>query len=86
MNSSQDPGNASDAPQPEKPPAPKSPDAPLDMDIRMRLSIMMFLQYFFWGAWFVTLGTFIGANTGEAGNGMFTDGFVGYAAIALRGE
>jgi nucleoside transporter len=35
--------------------------------IQLQLSFMMFLEFFIWGAWFVTLGTFMGNNLNATG-------------------
>ena len=34
---------------------------------KIQLSLMMFLEFFIWGGWFVTLGTFLGDNLNASG-------------------
>ncbi|MFS4492950.1 nucleoside permease [Maribacter sp. 2308TA10-17] len=39
----------------------------MNSKVRLQLSVMMFLEFFIWGGWFVTLGSFLGNNLSATG-------------------
>ncbi|MAT69282.1 MAG: hypothetical protein CMJ58_07120 [Planctomycetaceae bacterium] len=55
---------------------------PSQRRVAVLLSLAWAAGHFALGSWYVTLGSFIKANTGDAGTGMFAPGFVGTATSA----
>ncbi len=69
-------------PNPYESPETKPTSAPVSSVLVAQLAAMMFLMFLPPGMWTVTVGTYIGENTGGAGTGMFDAWFVGLAGMA----
>ncbi|MBI2434423.1 MAG: nucleoside permease [Candidatus Hydrogenedentes bacterium] len=39
----------------------------MDLTVRLKLSLMMFVQFFVWGCWYVTMGSYLGTGLGFSG-------------------
>ena len=61
----------------------------MNTKVKLQLSFMMFLEFFIWGGWFVTLGTFLGDNLqadgGEIAMAFSTQSWGAIVALLLLG-
>lgn len=61
----------------------------MSLKINIQLSFMMFLQFFIWGGWFVTMGTFLGtdlsADGGQVGTAYMTQAWGAIVAPFIMG-
>lgn len=48
----------------------------MKLAVRLQLSFMMFLEFFIWGSWFVTMGTFVLKNLANANEVRVSDAYL----------
>jgi nucleoside transporter len=61
------------------PPTDGHGEAALASAVGLKLATTMFLHHFAVGSWVVTLGSYVSANSGANGSGIFAAGFIGVA-------